>query len=186
MAEYRTQRLVLRPWRDDDVPPFAAMGQDPEVMAHFPALLTYEQCAAMVGRIRGHFERHGYGLWAVELNGAFIGFCGLQRPAFRPEVVEIGWRLARAAWGHGYAIEAAQRCVRVAFDDLALSEIVAFVVPDNARSHAVCKRLGMTRDPADDFEHPIVHRHHQLYRLGAKRPEDGRDHDGGMVQPFSS
>ncbi len=152
-----TDRLVLRSWRDADLEPFAAMGQDREVMAYFPSLASREQAEAMVARIRAHEEREGFGLWAVELRatGEFLGFCGLHRPTFMP-VVEVGWRFARAHWGHGYATEAAHQALAYGFGALALDEIVAFVVPANVRSSAVCERLAMTHDPADDFEHPLI------------------------------
>src|SRR4051794_17605328 len=116
----RTERLVLRAWRDDDREPFAAMNADPAVMEHFPALLTRAESDAAVDRYRAHFAREGFGLWALETEtAAFIGFAGLSRPAFRPDVVEIGWRLARPYWGHGLATEAAIAVARWGFDVLA-------------------------------------------------------------------
>ncbi|MBX3160078.1 MAG: GNAT family N-acetyltransferase [Deltaproteobacteria bacterium] len=167
----RTPRLILRPWRDEDAAPFAAMGADPEVMQHFPNTLTREQSDATMDRIRAHFEREGFGFWAVEIPGVapFAGFTGIGRPAFMP-VVEIGWRYARAHWGHGYATEAAIAARDWGFANLGIDEIVAFVVPGNARSQRVMDRLGMRRDPAADFEHPLIApghrlRPHWLYRL---------------------
>jgi len=144
-----TPRLILRPWRDSDIPIFVDIGRDPEVMRYFPNLLTPEATAEGVGRIRGHFEREGWGLFAVEIKGGpeFAGFCGIQRvpfeAAFTP-AVEIGWRMGRAAWGHGYATEGARACLDFARDTLHLDEVVAMVVPDNAKSIAVMQRLGMT------------------------------------------
>jgi RimJ/RimL family protein N-acetyltransferase len=154
-----TARLVLRPWRDDDVEPFAAMGQDPEVMACFPGLLDRDATEAMVARVRAHFEREGFGPWAVEAPGVapFLGFAGPFRPQFTAHFtpcVEIGWRFARRFWGAGYAIEAAQAALDYGFGTLGLAEIVAFLIPANTRSARVCERLGMHRDPADDFDHP--------------------------------
>ena len=159
----RTRRLVLRPWRDEDAVPFAAMGTDPEVMAHFPSTLTREQSDATMARIRAHFEREGFGFWAVEVPGVteFAGFAGIARPQFMP-VVEIGWRFARAHWGHGYATEAAIAARDWGFANLPIDEIVAFVVPGNTRSQAVMARLGMTRDPSADFEHPLIPAGHRL------------------------
>ena len=169
-----TERLILRPWRDDDLAPFAEMGLDAEVMRHFPAQLSRDETAAMFGRIREHFDREGFGLWAVEVPGVapFIGFTGLMRPRWRPDCVEVGWRLARPHWGSGYATEAARAAVGYGFGRLALAEIVAFVLPANTRSQAVMDRLGMTRDPARDFEHPSIPlghpmRPHWLYRVSA-------------------
>lgn len=171
-----TERLLLRPWRDEDVEPFAAMGADPEVMRHFPALLDRAATIAMIDRIRDHFAREGFGLWALEVPGVapFIGFTGLMRPRWRPDCVEVGWRLARPHWGSGYATEAARAAVDFGFATLGLAELVAFVVPANLRSQAVMGRLGMVRDRNGDFEHPMipvgqVTRHHWLFRLPAPK-----------------
>jgi RimJ/RimL family protein N-acetyltransferase len=164
----RTERLVLRQWRDDDRAPFAALNADPVVMEHFPSTMTREQSDAFVDfNIRTIRER-GWGLWAVDADGLFIGFVGLNEPRFMPGV-EVGWRLARAAWGHGYATEAARAAVAFARDDLRLDEVVSFTATTNLRSQRVMQRLGMTHDPADDFDHPRVEdarlRRHVLYRL---------------------
>jgi RimJ/RimL family protein N-acetyltransferase len=167
----RTERLILRPWRDDDLEPFAALNADPQVMEYFPSLLSREQSDAMVARIRSHFEREGFGLWAVEVPGVapFIGFTGLQRPAFMP-VVEVGWRLAHPYWRAGYATEAARASLAWGFANLDVAEIVAMVVPDNLRSQRVMEKLGMQRDPDANFEHPMIpagnpRRAHWLFRL---------------------
>lgn len=164
-ATLRTQRLVLRPWRDDDAVPFAAMGTDREVMANFPSTLTRDQSDATMTRIRAHLDREGFGFWAVEIPGVteFAGFAGIGRPPFMP-VVEIGWRFARAHWGNGYATEAAIAARDWGFANLAIDEIVAFVVPGNTRSQAVMARLGMTRDPSADFDHPLIPEGHPLRR----------------------
>ncbi|HET9988918.1 MAG TPA: GNAT family N-acetyltransferase [Kofleriaceae bacterium] len=170
-----TARLVLRDWREEDIPAFAAMCADPEVMRYFPKLLGYDEASAMARRIRANLAREGWGLWAVEVTGGapFIGFVGLSKPEFRPDEndVEIGWRLARSAWGHGYATEAARAALAFGFDQLALSEIVSFTVPANVPSQRVMERLGMRRDPSADFEHPNVPegsplRLHWLWRKG--------------------
>ncbi|MGR6921748.1 GNAT family N-acetyltransferase [[Actinomadura] parvosata] len=173
-----TERLIMRRWREADKEPFAAMNADPEVMEHFPAPLTRAQSDAMVDRIEEQFDRLGYGLWALEVreSGAFIGFTGLALQTFEAPflpAVEIGWRLARPAWGHGYAIEAARRAARYAFEEAGLDAIISMTALSNVRSQAVMRRLGMTRDPAEDFDHPRVPegsplRRHVLYRL--KRP----------------
>jgi RimJ/RimL family protein N-acetyltransferase len=167
----RTQRLILRPWLDEDAEPFAAMGADPAVMEHFPSLLSREQSDATIARIRGHFAREGFGFWAIEVPGVttFAGFAGIARPTFMP-VVEIGWRFARQHWGHGYATEAAIAARDWGFANLGIDEIVAFVVPGNARSQRVMDRIGMRRDPSADFEHPLIAaghrlRPHWLYRI---------------------
>jgi RimJ/RimL family protein N-acetyltransferase len=155
-----TARLVLRDWREEDIPAFAAMCADTEVMKYFPKLLGYDEASAMARRIRANLAREGWGLWAVEVKGGapFIGFVGLSKPEFRPneQDVEVGWRLARDAWGHGYATEAARAAVAYGFAELALPEIVSFTVPANVPSQRVMERLGMRRDPNADFEHPNV------------------------------
>jgi ribosomal-protein-alanine N-acetyltransferase len=173
----RTARLLLRAWTEEDREPFARMGTDAEVMRHFPALLDRAQSDALVDRTAVHFEQHGFGPWAVEvLSGPrFVGFVGLVVPSFEAHFtpcVEIGWRLSRDAWGQGYATEAAREALRFGFEDVGLGEIVAMTVPENVRSLAVMERLGMTRDPADDFDHPRVPeghrlRRHVLHRLSA-------------------
>lgn len=179
-----TQRLTLRPWRHDDVDAFTALCNDPDVMAHYPALQTREQCAAGIARQQAHFAQHGFGLWAMERTDTpgFIGYTGIQHvpfeAAFTP-AIELGWRLAREHWGHGYASEAARAAIAFAFETLRVQELVAFVIPANARSVAVCERLGMTHDAAGDFDHPRIasgarsiaghpQQRHALYRL--RRP----------------
>ncbi|GIH24196.1 N-acetyltransferase [Acrocarpospora phusangensis] len=168
-----TERLLLRRWRDSDREPFAALNADPEVMEHFPATMTREQSDLLVDRIEAGFEARGFGLWAVEVaaTGEFVGFTGLAIPGFRPGV-EIGWRLARSAWGYGYATEAARAVLAEGFRLHGLKEIISFTAVGNLRSRAVMTRIGMTYDPADDFDHPSVPADHQvrrhvLYRISA-------------------
>ena len=175
LAPIRTARLLLRPWRDTDREPFAAMNADPVVMEHFPGVMSREASDALVDRVQAHWEELGWGLWAVEVPGVarFIGFVGISRqqaPGW--PVVEVGWRLAREHWGRGYASEGAERALALGFDTLGLDEIVSFTVPQNTRSRAVMERIGMHRDPADDFDHPRVDPigypelvRHVLYRL---------------------
>jgi RimJ/RimL family protein N-acetyltransferase len=174
----RTHRLLLRLWRDEDLPAFAALNADPKVMEFFPKLLDREESDAQSARIRDGFARRGFGLWAVEVPGVadFIGFVGLAVPHFEAHFtpcVEIGWRLAHEHWGKGYATEAARAALDFGFGRLALDEIVSFTVPANRRSRGVMERIGMTRTPADDFDHPVLAeghplRRHVLYR--ATRP----------------
>ena len=138
-------------------------------MEHFPSVLDPTEVELMVGRIVGHFEEHGFGLWATEVTetGRFIGFVGLAVPtwsaSFTP-CVEIGWRLARDAWGNGYAPEAARACLEYGFEQLNLEEILSFTVPGNAKSRRVMEKIGMTHSPADDFDHPLIAPGHQLRR----------------------
>ncbi|MBI2895806.1 MAG: GNAT family N-acetyltransferase [Deltaproteobacteria bacterium] len=175
IREIRTARLLLRPWRDGDLEQFAAMNADPRVMEHFPSVLSRSESDAAAGRIRSHFEAHGYGLWAIEVPGVadFIGFAGLSRPTFEAHFtpcVEVGWRLAAAHWFHGYATEAARAALRWGFVAHGLAEIVSMTVPANRRSRRVMEKLGMRHDPSDDFDHPRLPeghglRRHVLYRL---------------------
>ena len=167
-----TERLLLRQWRLEDLPLFAALNADPEVMAHFPATLRPDESDAFAERIRGLIAEHGWGFWAVErkADGAFLGFVGLHQPDDLPfaPCTELGWRLARPFWGQGYATEAARACRDFAFEALGIEELVAFTAVGNARSQAVMRRLGMVEDGL--FEHPALPaghrlRTHVLYRL---------------------
>ena len=172
-----TDRLLLRRWHESDRAPFAALNADPEVMRYFPSTRTRAESDTMVDRLDAAIEADGFGLWAVERrdSGAFVGFVGLSRPSFDPALVgqvEIGWRLAREAWGQGVATEAAREVVRFAFDPAGadLPALVSFTAATNEPSRRVMRRLGMAHDPADDFEHPALPpghalRPHVLYRL---------------------
>jgi len=178
VTEFCTTRLILRHWREEDREPWAELGADPEVMQHFPKTLTREESDAFVDGVGASLEERGWGLWAVEERGTgrFLGFTGLNVPRFEAHftpAVEIGWRLRRDAWGSGFATEAARGVLTVAFDDLELPEVVSFTAVPNERSQAVMRRLGMTHDPAEDFDHPVLAedsplRRHVLYRL--RRP----------------
>ena len=158
-VELRTDRLLLRQWREDDREPFAALNGDPAVMEHFPAPMDRAASDALLDRLRGDLAGRGWGLWAVEVldGGAFAGFVGLAPvgddlpPA---PGVEVGWRLAHEHWGRGYAPEAAARAVRFAFEELALPEVVSFTTVRNARSRRVMSKIGLAHDPARDFDHP--------------------------------
>lgn len=176
-----TPRLLLRPWRDADVDAFAAMFHDPKVMEF---LMPADRPAidATVGRIRAHFDQHGYGWWAAELKATreFIGFIGLVHIPFEAHftpAVEVGWRLASAYWGQGYATEGARAALAAGFARLGLAEIVSLTVPANRRSWRVMQRIGMRRNPADDFDHPRLAagdplRRHILYRIDRARWEE--------------
>ncbi|MGI5178036.1 GNAT family N-acetyltransferase [Dactylosporangium sp. CA-152071] len=169
-----TARLVLRRWHDEDRVPFAALNADPEVMRFFPRPLTRAESDEFADRIEAAFDEHGYGLWAVDAAeaGGFVGFVGLawQRfPAHFTPALEIGWRLARHAWGRGYATEAAVAARDFAFRPVAdpaggagMDEIVSITTRTNEPSQAVMRRIGMTRDPADDFLHPSLAPDHPL------------------------
>jgi RimJ/RimL family protein N-acetyltransferase len=175
----RTRRLLLRRWRVEDREPFATMNADPVVMEHFPGLMERSASDAFVDRIVAHWDEHRFGLLAVEVPGvaAFIGYVGLAVPswdlpfAHRAEPpVEIGWRLAAAHWGRGYAVEAASAAMTYALDVLALPEVLSWTVSANVRSRQVMERIGMTY--VQDFEHPLLPaespvRGHVLYRRSA-------------------
>jgi RimJ/RimL family protein N-acetyltransferase len=169
--ELVTPRLRLRRWRAEDREPFAALNADPEVTEHFVSAQTRQESDASVDRIEVHFDRHGFGFWAAEHNGVFIGFIGLAVPRFEAAFtpcVEIGWRLARPSWGSGLATEGARAALAFGFDTLGLDEIVSFTVPGNVRSRRVMEKLGMIY--TEDFEHPLIPeghplRRHVLYRL---------------------
>ena len=175
--ELRTDRLLLRRWLPADREPFAALNADPEVAEFLPAALTGGASDALAARIQAHFEAHGFGLWAVEAPGVapFLGFTGLSIPGFQAPFtpcVEIGWRLAARFWGRGYATEAARAALAFGFESLRLPEIVSFTVPGNLRSQRVMEKIGMRRDPDDDFDHPALPeghplRRHVLYRVRA-------------------
>lgn len=182
----KTERLLLRPWSPEDLDGLAAMNADPEIMRYFPTRPDRAESAAMMARVQAHIERHGFGLWALEVPGvsSFAGFVGLFVPAFHAHFtpcVEVGWRLVREAWGQGYATEAGRACLGFAFDRLGLDEVISFTTVENKRSRKVMERLGMKRKPADDFSHPKLpfdhpQRPHVLYRLPrqAFRPAGGR------------
>lgn len=160
MPELRTDRLILRRWRDSDLEPWAALNADPEVREHLGEPLTREQSDASVAAFQAEFDERGYGWWAVEVQatGEFIGFAGLDKvdDGLPFTGVEIGWRLARSAWGKGYATEAARAVLTYGFETVGLPEILAVTTATNVRSQAVMRRLGMTHNPADNFENPTA------------------------------
>jgi len=162
-----TARLRLRQWVAADREPFAALNGDPRVMEYFPALVARRDSDTFAARIEAHIAKHGWGLWAVEIPGVtpFAGYVGLAKPRFESHFtpcVEVGWRLAAEFWGKGYASEAAAAALSFGFRTLMLPEIVSFTVPANRRSVRVMERIGMTRDPREDFEHPGLPEGHPL------------------------
>lgn len=169
IPELKTPRLLLRAWRSEDEAPYAELNADPEVMRFLLGPQAREQSDAQIKSFREHVEREGFGRWAVEVPGVapFVGMVGLAvvpySAHFTP-AVEVAWRLARAHWGKGYASEAARAALDFGFEKAGLKEIVALTVPANLRSQAVMQRLGMTRDPVDDFDHPKVPAGHELQR----------------------
>jgi RimJ/RimL family protein N-acetyltransferase len=178
LPELQTSRLRLRRWRPEDRKPFAEMNADLRVMKYFPAPLSREESDSFVARIETAFEQQRFGLWAVEVVDVapFAGFVGLAVPQFESHFtpcVEIGWRLAAEHWNRGYATEGARAALTFGFDVLQLDEIVSFAVISNQASRRVMEKIGMSRNPADDFDHPSMPeghalRRHVLYRSSRK------------------
>lgn len=177
-----TARLLLRHWKHGDREPFFRMNSDPGVMEFMPKVLSRADSDLLVKRIENHFRKHTFGLYALELreDRSFIGFIGLSVPAFEAHFtpcVEIGWRLAVNQWGQGLAAEGAKAVLNHAFEVLNLEEVVSFTSAANARSRRVMEKIGMTHNPADDFDHPNLPeghplRPHVLYRV--QRPANTR------------
>jgi RimJ/RimL family protein N-acetyltransferase len=176
-VELRTERLLLRRWRDDDIDAMTAINQDPVVMATIGPLSTRELTAAFIERTEAGFDHRGFGFWCVEQIGGApcIGFVGASVPSwtapFTP-CIEVGWRLASAAWGNGYASEAAVATLDDVFARIDVAEIVSFTAAINRKSRRVMEKLGMRRDDDGDFEHPVVPlgdplRPHVLFRITA-------------------
>jgi RimJ/RimL family protein N-acetyltransferase len=176
--ERSTERLTLRRWRAADHEPFAALNADPDVMEYLPVCLSRAESDQLIARSDAGFDQRGYGLWALELRATreFIGFTGLDVPSFESHftpAVEVGWRLARAAWGHGYATEAGRAALAFGFEEAGLDEIVSLTSAVNLRSRAVMERIGMTHHAADDFDHPELEvgdslSRHVLYRMSVR------------------
>jgi 3-dehydroquinate dehydratase / shikimate dehydrogenase len=173
-----TERLILRPWRESDLEPFAALNADPQVMRFFPRRLDREASDLMARRLAAHIDEAGWGLWAAEVKDVapFIGFIGLQAIPFEAPfgpAVEVGWRLAQPYWGRGYAPEGARAALEYAFGTLELDEVVSMTIPANLPSQRVMQKLGLTRNPSDDFDHPKLpdweHRRHVLYRISRRQ-----------------
>ena len=163
-----SERLILRQWREADRAPFAALNADPQVMEHFPALQSSEESDAAIDRQMALIDADGAGFMALErrADAAFLGFVGVKpSPAGLPiaGAPEIGWRLARHAWGRGYASEAARAALAEAFARGA-ARVVSFTATTNLRSQAVMARIGLHRTPELDFDHPALPRGHRLER----------------------
>ena len=177
-ALLETERLILRRWRDADRAPYAAMMADPRVSDWLGGPFTQAQALARIERNEAALQAHGYGRMAMErrADGAFLGYCGLLPTADDLPFdggYEVGWSLARAGWGQGYAPEAARAVFADGFSRLGLSEILAFTGEANLRSQAVARKLGMRRTPEQDFDHPNLPADHPLKRhivFVAERP----------------
>ncbi|MBN8807290.1 MAG: GNAT family N-acetyltransferase [Sphingomonas sp.] len=168
-----TDRLILRPWREADIGPFHAMGQDAEVMRYLGPPVTEDEARRTYERVSACQAEHGICFWAIERrgDGVFLGFCGLKPGApVLADPIEIGWRLRREAWGQGYAREAAAASIAWGWANLDVPTITAITVIANTRSWGLMERLGMTRYPDEDFDHPNVPdgnplKRHILYRI---------------------
>ena len=170
----------MREWRDSDHPPYAELNADPDVMRHFPSTLTAQQSSEMIDRMIGAWADRGFGLWAVERldTGEFIGFVGLSAPmweaSFTP-CVEVGWRLAKQHWGLGFAPEGATAALEWGFANVNLpgDRIVSFATTSNLKSQRVMEKIGMIRDPDEDFDHPLLpewpQRRHVFYRIDRRQ-----------------
>jgi RimJ/RimL family protein N-acetyltransferase len=164
-----TERLRLRRWKDSDREPFAKMNANPRVMDFFPDVLTREESDQVIDRIESDFESYGFGLFAAELKetGAFIGFIGLHTATFQAHFtpcVEIGWRIDEPYWHKGLATEGSRAVVDYAFKRLRLDALVSFTAPENVTTRRLMEKLGMTHNPADDFDHPRLPAGHRLRR----------------------
>jgi len=165
----KTSRVLLRSWQKRDREAFARLNSDPRVMEFMPGCLSAAESDLLADRIEDHFRQHGFGLYAAELRqeGQFIGFIGLSVPAFEAHFtpcVEIGWRLSADFWGRGLATEGAKAVLEHAFGVLGLESLVSFTVPANVRSIRLMEKIGMTRNPSEDFDHPILPKGHPLRR----------------------
>lgn len=178
--EIATERLLLRGWRESDKAPYASLNADVDVMRHFPSTLTREQSDSMADRIVATWEANSFGLWAVERidSGEFIGFVGLAAPSWVTDFtpcVEVGWRLAQAHWGQGFAPEAARAALAFGFDRVELpnDEIVSFTTKQNLKSQRVMQKIGLRLDPSREFDHPLtpgwVEQRHVLYSIERAR-----------------
>lgn len=177
----KTERLILRPWKDTDFAPFARLNADSRVMEYFPGILTQEESDQFAKRICTAMKQQGWGLWAVSVPNVsdFIGYIGLApvnfAASFTP-AVEVGWRLAYDSWNRGYATEGAVAALKYGFETLQMDEIVSFTAIQNTRSQKVMDKIGLTHYPEEDFDHPKLAeghwlRRHVLYRLNRREWE---------------
>lgn len=179
---FQTERLYLREWSSKDTDVLAKINASPLVMEYFPKLLSYEETASFISKINAHFEKYGFGLYALERKDTFemVGFCGLQKieisiPCLEPmskSVFEIKWRISHLYWGKGYAPEAAKCVLSAAFKVFHLEEIFAFTSKLNEKSIRVMEKIGMRHNEEDDFLYPSYDDEispHVLYRLNASQ-----------------
>ncbi|SRR6266496_2829557 len=169
MIKYKiqTERLGLRKWIDTDFIPFAEMNKDSQVMEYFTRILTDEETNELIKRINRHFDKYGFGLFAVEklATKEFIGFTGFMVPTFESfftPCIEIGWRIKKQHWGNGYATEAAKACLYYGFKTLQFDKIYSFTSAANLKSEKVMQKIGMVK--AGEFDHPDIPHNNPLCR----------------------
>lgn len=154
---FQSKRLGFRNWLPEDLPPFAEMNADEEVMEHFPKPLSRQETVDSIERLQKHYAVHGHTYYAVDIleTGEFIGFIGLAyqdyETAFNPSI-DMGWRLRKVAWGKGYATEGAKRCLAHAFTDLQFNRLIAVCTVQNQKSENVMQKIGMIKQ--GEFKHP--------------------------------
>lgn len=167
MILYETKRLILREWQDKDFEPFSKLGQNESVMEFFPKIFNQQDTLELISRIKDKFKANGFGFYTVVLKDSeqFVGSIGLNIPDFEAHFtpcVEIGWRVAKEYWGQGLAVEAAQKCLDIGFNEFNLNEIVSFTARVNKKSERVMQKLGMVHDVKGDFYHPKLEINHPL------------------------
>lgn len=167
MIYYETERLILRQWQDKDFEPFFALNQDVEVMHYFPNVFSHQETVDLVNKIKTKFNINEFGFYSCELRdtGQFIGSIGLNVPDFSAHFtpcVEVGWRVAKKFWGQELAVEAAQKCLDIGFNQFGLDEIVSFTAKINHNSQRVMQKLGMISNKSEDFQHPKLDPTHPL------------------------
>jgi RimJ/RimL family protein N-acetyltransferase len=167
----QTKRLLLRNWEDRDLKPFLEMGQDERVMKYFPNLMSEEDCKTFIATKQAVIDKNGWGFWAAEdlRSKSFVGVIGIVFDELPIKVIqsprlEIGWRLRPEWWHQGLATEAARACLQFGFETVRSSEIIAVTALSNLPSIRVMQKLGMSRNTADDFDHPRVPEGHPLQR----------------------
>ena len=156
---FTSERLGFRNWTKDDLPEFAKMNADKEVMEHFPKTLTKSESNSFIDRQQAHFKSYGYNYFVCEIleTTEFIGFIGLSHQDFEASftpAVDIGWRLKKSAWGKGYATEAAKRCLNYAFNSLKIDSVISICTQNNNKSEHVMKKIGMRKNSS--FNHPLL------------------------------
>ena len=162
---FTSERLGFRVFTKSDLKVFSEMNSDPDVMEHFPNILSIDESDEFIDRLIAHFEKHSYQYFATEIieTGEFIGFIGLAFQRYKTQfspATDIGWRLKKSAWGKGYATEGAKRCLKYAFEELKLEKVFSACTLSNVPSENVMKKLGMTK--MEEFLHPNLKEYPEL------------------------